>query len=148
MLTGDKKETAMAISQTAGLTRGNHFVHLECQNEIEAKRALERASNEISALGKSDDKVGRESAKSEKKGDEVELKRMAQANLVIDGESLPHFLEQGLVQDFVNVVSKGDAVVCCRLSPLQKAEIVMAVKTYTKVPSQRAQPAFPSFSFC
>jgi magnesium-transporting ATPase (P-type) len=45
--------------------------------------------------------------------------------LVIDGKTLVHVLEShdGLRQLFLEVCLKCDAVLCCRMTPSQKAEV-------------------------
>lgn len=49
--------------------------------------------------------------------------------LIIDGETLGHlFKEEALKASFRETCMKCDAVLCCRMSPSQKAEVVKLVK--------------------
>ncbi|XP_023570818.1 phospholipid-transporting ATPase IB [Octodon degus] len=48
--------------------------------------------------------------------------------LIIDGETLKYAMGIGIKTDFLNLALSCRAVLCCRLSPLQKAEIVDMVK--------------------
>lgn len=52
--------------------------------------------------------------------------------LVIDGHSLKYALEPDLEDMFVELASRCKAVVCCRVSPLQKALVVKMVKRKKK----------------
>ncbi|KIJ35423.1 hypothetical protein M422DRAFT_145614, partial [Sphaerobolus stellatus SS14] len=52
--------------------------------------------------------------------------------LIIDGKSLGFALEKSLSKQFVELAIMGKAVVCCRVSPLQKALVVKLVKKNTK----------------
>ena len=53
--------------------------------------------------------------------------------LVLDGKSLEFTLTEELRNDFINVCTSCKAVVCCRVSPIQKAHMVELVKDHTKV---------------
>uniref|UniRef100_A0A8C4Q202 P-type ATPase C-terminal domain-containing protein n=1 Tax=Eptatretus burgeri TaxID=7764 RepID=A0A8C4Q202_EPTBU len=48
--------------------------------------------------------------------------------LIIDGRSLVFAMEEGMRSSFLHIAIACRAVICCRVSPLQKAEIVEAVK--------------------
>jgi phospholipid-transporting ATPase len=52
--------------------------------------------------------------------------------LVIDGKSLTYALEKDLEKLFLDLAVKCKAVICCRVSPLQKAMVVKLVKKYQK----------------
>ncbi|OTF78671.1 hypothetical protein BLA29_015267, partial [Euroglyphus maynei] len=52
--------------------------------------------------------------------------------LVINGHSLIHALDQSLERLFLDVASTCKAVICCRVTPLQKAMVVDLVKRYKK----------------
>lgn len=52
--------------------------------------------------------------------------------LVIDGKSLAFALEKDLEKDFLDLAVMCKAVVCCRVSPLQKALVVKLVKRHLK----------------
>lgn len=52
--------------------------------------------------------------------------------MVIDGKSLDYALETDLEQTFLSLAVKCKAVICCRVSPLQKALVVKLVKRNLK----------------
>lgn len=52
--------------------------------------------------------------------------------LIIDGHSLGYALEPELEDMFLNLASRCKAVICCRVSPLQKALVVKMVKRKRK----------------
>ncbi|CBX97420.1 similar to phospholipid-transporting ATPase [Plenodomus lingam JN3] len=52
--------------------------------------------------------------------------------LVIDGKSLTYALERDLEKEFLDLAIKCKAVICCRVSPLQKALVVKLVKRHLK----------------
>lgn len=52
--------------------------------------------------------------------------------LVIDGKSLTYALERDLEKEFLDLAVKCKAVICCRVSPLQKALVVKLVKRHLK----------------
>ncbi|TTD18128.1 Phospholipid-transporting ATPase ID [Bagarius yarrelli] len=52
--------------------------------------------------------------------------------LVISGHSLAHALESDMEQEFLETACACKAVICCRVTPLQKALVVELVKRYKK----------------
>uniref|UniRef100_A0A8D1M8L9 Phospholipid-transporting ATPase n=1 Tax=Sus scrofa TaxID=9823 RepID=A0A8D1M8L9_PIG len=52
--------------------------------------------------------------------------------LIIDGKTLKHALHFEVKKSFLNLALSCRAVLCCRLSPLQKAEIVDLVKSHVR----------------
>ena len=59
--------------------------------------------------------------------------RANNVTLVLDGKSLDYTLLPDLRKDFIDVCISCKAVVCCRVSPSQKAEMVKLVREQTKV---------------
>ena len=53
-------------------------------------------------------------------------------SLIIDGKTLIHALEQSVRQEFIELCTRCSAVICCRVSPIQKAEMVELVQEYTQ----------------
>ena len=53
--------------------------------------------------------------------------------LVLDGKSLEFTLLPDLRKEFIDVCVSCKAVVCCRVSPSQKADMVKHVREHTKV---------------
>ncbi|CAG8793088.1 13715_t:CDS:2, partial [Acaulospora morrowiae] len=52
--------------------------------------------------------------------------------LIIDGHTLGFALEKDLEKSFLELATMCKAVVCCRVSPLQKALVVKLVKRHLK----------------
>ena len=42
---------------------------------------------------------------------------------IVDGHSLTHILTSNLCNDFIALCMKCEAVLCCRMSPFQKAQV-------------------------
>eukprot|EP01134_Creolimax_fragrantissima_P006623 CFRG6623T1 len=108
MLTGDKQETAINIGYSCSLITDDMNV-MVC-NELDKDAVSGWLSNTVDELRKIPDKEN------------------AGLALVIDGASLTHALSEELRGDLLEVSLVCKAVVCCRVSPLQKAEVVNLVK--------------------
>ena len=107
VLTGDKKETAINISQSCG-----HF--LPGMTLID-----------IAGLNRAD--TGR--VMTEKLEQCAESKGMKDKILIVDGKTLlTVFGKISLIQMLRDLTSECRSVICCRMSPLQKAEIVQMIK--------------------
>lgn len=104
MLTGDKIETAMCISISAGIKSSSQTFHVikEINDPLVLSHKLNEFSNKNNAV------------------------------LVIDGTTLTHAL-QSCEENFFKTSTKAPAVVCCRCSPTQKAQITEGIKKYTKM---------------
>lgn len=48
--------------------------------------------------------------------------------VVIDGQSLAHATQGAVAKMFVELTSRANAVICCRVSPKQKAQVVELIK--------------------
>ena len=108
VLTGDKKETAINISQSCG-----HF--LPGMSLID-----------ISGLRRTD--TGR--VMNEKLEQCAESKGMEDKILIVDGKTLlTVFGKNDLILKLRDLTKECRSVICCRMSPLQKAEIVNMIKT-------------------
>ena len=102
MLTGDKTETARCVAISSKLVSRGQYIHV-----IERVRRREAAYTALEALrGKAD------------------------ACLLIDGESLATMLAQ-LKNEFIQLAVHLPAVVACRCSPTQKADITRLIRSYT-----------------
>jgi phospholipid-translocating ATPase len=114
VLTGDKKETALSVSKLS-----NHVTR-----EMEILDFTEASADSLLFLLY-------ESFK------RVELETNSKFALIIDGRSLTLYLDNykaGLSKELINLCLKCKAVICCRLSPLQKAQIVQLVKNSNNFP--------------
>lgn len=106
VLTGDKVETALNIALSCGHIPENaakYFI-VECKNEIQLNGHLEALAREYNRNPDNE------------------------YSLLIDGQSLAIALLHS-AEKFRDLAYKCHAVLCCRLSPLQKCEVVHLVKT-------------------
>ena len=51
------------------------------------------------------------------------------AGLIVDGRALTYALAMDLRKDFLGLATLCNAVICCRVSPMQKADVVSLVKS-------------------
>ncbi|KAF8651079.1 hypothetical protein AX16_004941 [Volvariella volvacea WC 439] len=103
MLTGDKIETARCIAISTKLVARNQYIH------------------EVAKL-KTADEVR----------DQLEfLQSKLDCCLVIDGESLQLCLNL-FKNEFIEIATKLSAVVACRCSPTQKADVAKLIRSHTK----------------
>ena len=119
VLTGDKKETAVNISISCGLFSKNmaklDLSDLENSDSIESK--IKELKSEMLNNGK--------------------MKNTQQKYaLIIDGEMLANLLlgSSKLVNDFRDICMKCDSVLCFRMTPKQKADVVKLVKNNKNSP--------------
>jgi phospholipid-translocating ATPase len=111
VLTGDKVETALNIALSCGHISedaGKYFI-VECVNELQLNGHLDALERELQRNTK------------------------AEYALLIDGYSLAIALDH-FPERFRDLAYKCHAVLCCRLSPLQKCEVVHLVKTVADKP--------------
>jgi phospholipid-translocating ATPase len=122
VLTGDKVETAINIGFSCNLL-GNDMdlivFKLEDESIELAEQELERHLTTFNITG-SDEEL-----KAAKKNHEAPAPTHA---IVIDGDSLKVVLDDALKQKFLLLCKQCKAVLCCRVSPSQKAAVVAMVK--------------------
>uniref|UniRef100_A0AC11CPE5 Uncharacterized protein n=1 Tax=Ovis aries TaxID=9940 RepID=A0AC11CPE5_SHEEP len=111
VLTGDKQETAVNIAYSCKLLSGQMPRIQLNTNSLEAtQQVINQNCQDLGALlGKENDLA-----------------------LIIDGKTLKHALHVEVRKCFLNLALSCRTVLCCRLSPLQKAEIVDVVKKQVK----------------
>jgi len=98
MLTGDKRETATCIAISSKLAAREHSIHQMACSN------LREAEHQVAEFGTKQNTV-----------------------LVIDGASLQFVLDH-LRDKFFESAKSAPAVVCCRCSPTQKAEVVKMIR--------------------
>ncbi|SJK97928.1 probable P-type ATPase (amino-phospholipid-translocase) [Armillaria ostoyae] len=113
VLTGDRQETAINIGMSCRLIAES--MNLVIVNEENAHDTQEFLSKRLSAI-KNQRSTG-------------ELEDLA---LIIDGKSLGFALEKSMSKIFLELAIMCKAVICCRVSPLQKALVVKLVKKNQK----------------
>lgn len=114
VLTGDRQETAINIG-------------LSCKLISEDMNLL--IINEESKAATRDSLVKKLEAIRGQKDQNTEMDVLA---LVIDGKSLTYALEKDLEKSFLDLAVMCKALICCRVSPLQKALVVKLVKRHLK----------------
>nr|CAG4640624.1 EOG090X00X3 [Eulimnadia texana] len=124
MLTGDKQETAINIGHACRLIEPNMGLIVFNETNLDATRqAIGRWIHAGQLLSVESSSTG------ESPPDSAELGPMA---LVVDGSTLRFAMSCELKKDFVRLCLACKAVICCRVSPSQKAEIVDAVTHETQ----------------
>ncbi|KAF2347977.1 P-type ATPase, partial [Trinorchestia longiramus] len=111
VLTGDKQETAINIGHSCRLlTQGMALIVLNAESLDDTREMLTRR---ISEFGE-------------------QLQRENDAALIIDGKTLIYALTPDLRKDLLSLCTSCKSVICCRVSPSQKAEIVELVNSGCK----------------
>ncbi|KAF8066587.1 phospholipid-transporting ATPase 1 [Lyophyllum atratum] len=121
ILTGDKLQTAIEIGFSCNLLKSNMDLMILSADSMEQTRAqIEGGLNKIASI------LGPPSWDQRKRG----FVPGAQASfaVVIDGDTLRHALSPELKELFLNLGTQCETVVCCRVSPAQKALTVKLVK--------------------
>lgn len=114
MLTGDKQETAINIGLSCNL-----FSHATVRHVVQATSS----SSSAEAL--------RDEVLRMLQG--VRAQPNLQHGLVIDGQGLLHALSGPVKADFLDLCCLCSSVICCRVSPQQKADVVSLVQAGRKV---------------
>ncbi len=114
VLTGDRQETAINIGMSCKLV--SEDMTLLIVNEENAVATRDNIQKKLDAIRSHGDGV-------------IEIETLA---LVIDGKSLTYALEKDMEKLFLDLAVMCKAVICCRVSPLQKALVVKLVKRYLK----------------
>lgn len=118
ILTGDKLQTAIEIGYSCNLlTNEMEVMIISADSEQGARAQIEAGLNKIASV------VGPPNVN--KKQKMIPTSNFA---LVIDGESLRYALQPSLKQLFLTLGTQCAAVICCRVSPSQKALTVRLVK--------------------
>ncbi|XP_052203630.1 probable phospholipid-transporting ATPase 5 isoform X2 [Diospyros lotus] len=121
LLTGDKKETAINVGFACSLLRHDmRQIHLSTRKEAESRNSVEALENDI--LDQIE-KCYRETRDKSNKD--------APLALVIDGKALEIALRTDVKDEFLRLAVSCSSVICCRVSPKQKALITRLVKEFT-----------------
>ena len=114
VLTGDRQETAINIGMSCKLI--SEDMTLLIVNEENSTATRNNFSKKLDAVRDRD-------------SNSADLEALA---LIIDGKSLTFALEKDMERMFLDLAVKCKAVICCRVSPLQKALVVKLVKRHLK----------------
>ncbi|KAG9511068.1 Phospholipid-transporting ATPase 6, partial [Fragariocoptes setiger] len=104
LLTGDKQETAINIGFSCKLLKRGMPLIIINEESFDATRKLILETN---------------------------VNNSVDTALVIDGKSLSYALSSELKNEFMRIALNCKSVICCRVSPFQKAEMVESVKVIT-----------------
>ncbi|XP_064481329.1 probable phospholipid-transporting ATPase IA isoform X3 [Ornithodoros turicata] len=111
VLTGDKQETAINIGySTRLLSQGMPLLVINEESLDNTREAIHRHVQEFGDL----------------------LRKENELALIIDGKTLKFALSSDVRRDFVDIALSCKVCICCRVSPMQKAEIVDMVKHSTQ----------------
>ncbi|ORZ07642.1 hypothetical protein BCR42DRAFT_336388 [Absidia repens] len=113
VLTGDRQETAINIGYSCKLlTEAMDLIICTADDFAGTKTVLDQKLKDLNAHKLHENKEP--------------------LALIIDGKALTFALEKELEKTFYDIAVQCKAVICCRVSPLQKALVVKLVKKYTK----------------
>lgn len=111
VLTGDKQETAVNIGYSCKLlTQGTPLLMVN-EHSLDATR--ETLRRHVQDFGE-------------------HLRKENDVALIIDGQTLKYALLCDCRQDFLDIAVSCKSVICCRVSPIQKSEMVELVKNSVK----------------
>ncbi|XP_061468769.1 phospholipid-transporting ATPase ID-like isoform X3 [Rhineura floridana] len=133
VLTGDKQETAVNIAYSCNMLYDSmkdiFIIHGDTSEEVRQELRNARKKMQPDAFGEDDelDTHVKKPGKSKVLPDE---QPNGEYGLVINGHSLAYALEGELEQELVKTACLCKVVICCRVTPLQKAQVVELVKTY------------------
>ncbi|XP_032568818.1 phospholipid-transporting ATPase ID isoform X3 [Chiroxiphia lanceolata] len=135
VLTGDKQETAVNIGYSCKMLTDDMtevFVvtgHTVLEVREELRKAREKMMDASRSVGNG---FSYEEKLSSSKLTSVLEAIAGEYALVINGHSLAHALEADMEVEFLETACACKAVICCRVTPLQKAQVVELVKKYKK----------------
>lgn len=109
MLTGDKVETARCVAVSSKLVARSQNIHTITSLPSLARASPTAASDTLSILAANPDSTA----------------------LLLDGDSLSYFLTHHR-DAFISLAVLLPAVIACRCSPLQKADIALLIRAHTK----------------
>ncbi|XP_073997182.1 phospholipid-transporting ATPase VA isoform X2 [Rhodnius prolixus] len=126
LLTGDKVETAMNVALASGLfSSQTDTLRLVARSKHSAEAAIQFYASELS----------RPSVRVDNSGSSVRACKVRQKSIIIDGKTLTFILDprSNLTLPFLELTKHCTSVLCCRVTPLQKARIVRVVKEKLKM---------------
>ncbi|XP_037000446.2 phospholipid-transporting ATPase FetA-like [Artibeus jamaicensis] len=136
VLTGDKQETAVNIAYACNIFRDemDGLFIVEGKDDATIQGELRSALNKMKAkpLLESDPINNYLSTKPKMPTRIPEEVPSGNYGLIINGYSLAFALERNLELELLRIACMCQGVVCCRMTPLQKAQVVELMKRYTK----------------
>ncbi|XP_077774926.1 putative phospholipid-transporting ATPase IM [Podarcis muralis] len=134
VLTGDKQETAMNIGYSCNMLTDamDEIFIVEGHTKAEVCEELRKAKDLILGLSKDISDGHAYDEKLQEPTQNLEETVASDYALVINGHSLAYALEADLENEFVEAACACKTVICCRVTPLQKAQVVELVKKHKK----------------
>lgn len=128
VLTGDKQETAINIGYSCRLLQqGMDLIIMNEDNLDNTRTSITKHSSDILANAGS-------SGSSSTNGEYFKKDNTA---LIIDGKTLKYALSCELRREFYELCINCKCVICCRVSPIQKADCIMLVRECSKTKQVR-----------
>lgn len=126
VLTGDKQDTAINIGQACSLITPQMKLRIiNVEDLVKSENEGDIDSGEFEHLAMASVKHQIEAGLVDA---EAALMMNAEVGMVIDGRSLTLALKEELAGAFLSLGTKCSAVICCRVSPLQKALVTQLVR--------------------
>uniref|UniRef100_A0A3P9JI45 Phospholipid-transporting ATPase n=1 Tax=Oryzias latipes TaxID=8090 RepID=A0A3P9JI45_ORYLA len=137
VLTGDKQETAVNIGYSCKmLTDDMTEVFIISGHTVQSVRHELRNGCKEGQAGDGTADGGGEGARKPSQCPPIPSNLMDSISgefaLVISGHSLAHALEPDMEEEFLSTACACKAVICCRVTPLQKAQVVELIKKHKK----------------
>ncbi|XP_071352110.1 probable phospholipid-transporting ATPase IM isoform X2 [Trachinotus anak] len=135
VLTGDKLETAMNIGYSCNMLRDdmNEVFVISGHTLLEVQQQLRSAKEHILSLSRVSSAADVEKTDVFADDSMFEETIIAEYALVINGHSLAHALEPQLEHVLLDLACLCKTVICCRVTPMQKAQVVELVKKHKRV---------------
>ncbi|KAL5761914.1 hypothetical protein ACOSP7_018178 [Xanthoceras sorbifolium] len=131
VLTGDKMETAINIAYACNLIN-NEMKKFIISSETDAIREVEDRGDQVEIARFIREEVKKELQKCLDDVQQMHSVSGPKLALVIDGKCLMYALDPSLRVMLLNLSMNCSSVVCCRVSPLQKAQVTSLVKKGAK----------------
>ena len=122
VLTGDKVETAINIGFSCNLLNNDMELIVLNVNENEAEKASMELDTQLQKFGLTGSDQDLAAARKDHRPPQ------GMHAVVIDGDTLKLMLDESLKQRFLLLCKQCKSVLCCRVSPSQKAAVVSMVK--------------------
>ncbi|XP_044213765.1 probable phospholipid-transporting ATPase IM isoform X1 [Thunnus albacares] len=134
VLTGDKLETAMNIGYSCNMLRDdmNEVFVISGHTLLEVQQQLRNAKEHILGLSRVSSSGDVEKTDMFADDSVFEEAIIAEYALVINGHSLAHALEPQLEHVLLDLACLCKTVICCRVTPMQKAQAVELVKRHKR----------------
>uniref|UniRef100_A0A3Q2QIK5 Phospholipid-transporting ATPase n=1 Tax=Fundulus heteroclitus TaxID=8078 RepID=A0A3Q2QIK5_FUNHE len=134
VLTGDKLETAMNIGYSCNMLRDdmNEVFVISGLTQLEVQQQLRSAKELILGLSRVNSTGDVEKGDMFAEDSVFEEAIIAEYALVVNGHSLAHALEPQLEHTLLDLACLCKTVICCRVTPMQKAQVVELVRRHKR----------------